>query len=685
MPESSLALQSSVEKRNRRGSFPAPKLVLRLTVAFVAACLGTPTAQAFSKAEHSQLSNLGLWLAAAVGCPGSQQDPASCEEALALLHAEPGELDFGAWTRAGDFFTHTERIVPDPAGCQQQHSSSCPKELFSSCQELDGACYEKILEASEERIQDRQAPLGFFLRFTATHRNKSHFREFAADLYSDLHARAITQSEEGHSELALRTEAVALHFLQDLFAPGHLASARADFSDPASGSLHDRFNHKGLPFWVQPGELWCRELIAAQKVSTDGLRSPPDPSCKRPLRLEREDLEAFAKIVGPCEGNHAHSGAFAPGAPAMGEYHAFGDGALLDDRSLDENDRIHRTFLVLASAWSIRQVLNPPLEAERLGICFQRQSARTKTAKEGAPGAKINEVVDRLLGNPNQEEPPQAPTPEDDGGTRPSLLPDWDTIWPPGAVLGQGPEMRASEGLHLCQPETAGAVAGYRTCWGRDPIYRQVISDLPLPYEACRVRLDEAADPRRSSLRALARKNPYLSVLEFAWSPIHWGSSAGGDATGRWEAAWTFTGTVPDSELEQRGDDDTFLGEPFEQKTRYWPLTWGLAVHYEDHRDFQVLGAGLAITGQIKLGRKRDWDLYIAVEPGYAETSNAVRSTTRWQGSLRVGVGFSALFGEIGAERAFALDAAGDGHREWRYFSGVRIRFSTSWLRKIGG
>lgn len=585
-------------------------------------------AHAFGGPEHTQVSNLGLWIAYQSECGPALSPGPACRAAEPLLACidgvckDPGEhLDLGAFTRAGDFFTGSSRIVSDPDGCRQGDTLTCREDLIAECEKEPAGCCEKVVAGSEERLRKRQRWFAAPWRLAATHRNKNHFREFARDQYNALHLRALQQARTGDFALALRTEGVALHFLQDLFAPGHLASARADFSDAASGSMHDYYNGHGIPFRVVSSPGWCDGLdrleLSLEGTGADGLRLPP--SGARAVTIERKDLEDLRSALGSCGGTATGS---------YLDYRARGDGRLLDRKQITHDSRMHRLFLVLASAESIQQVLRAEADDEALQICFQFQSAQAQQTSKSS-----------RLRTPDANIPYQAP----------------------GAVLTQLRFLPLDPDTSLCQPSLPGSLAGYLT----DKSQSAEIHRLTDPF-------------------------PRISVAEVAWSPIQWGNSGGGSPTSqRWELAWMLWGEVPESEVVERDQNDRLVqveGEPlrFTQKSleRPLPLTWSLAVHHQAYEEFETWGSGLLIGFQGNLGSPL-WNWYGIVEPGYALYQNDARKAWRWRAGARAGVGYGILFFEVAAERGFALDHTGDGYREWRYFAGPRLRFPTSWVSKV--
>ena len=86
----------------------------------------------------------------------------------------------------------------------------------------------------------------------AGHNNISHFQGLLMSSFARWHESAVVAARrDGNLFQALATQAVADHFLQDFFAPGHVVTARDNLPDVVALSWHDRYNKSGLPIVVQ--------------------------------------------------------------------------------------------------------------------------------------------------------------------------------------------------------------------------------------------------------------------------------------------------------------------------------------------------------------------------------------------------------------------------------------------------
>ena len=176
-----------------------------------------------------------------------------------------------------------------------------------------------------EKINTRSSH--WWYRFLAVHRNDEHFRGTACLSFNQMHGRAARLLEHGSPELALLAEAVAVHFLQDSMAPGHLATPRDQFGDWQAGAVHDRHNRRGLPATLSGAVCeGASRLLDDPRV--DHIAQPSSWShLQESKRLDwgqlREDLEVLKES---CRSGHS--------------YTAHGDRSLLPGTT-DVDARIH--------------------------------------------------------------------------------------------------------------------------------------------------------------------------------------------------------------------------------------------------------------------------------------------------------------------------------------------------------
>ena len=98
--------------------------------------------------------------------------------------------------------------------------------------------------------------------FRASHNNDAHFQSLLLASQRDWHQRALAVSreciEQGKPKCdkfnllgALIVNAASDHYLQDYFAPGHIASARYNTPDIIALSIHDVVNFDGAEFKIK--------------------------------------------------------------------------------------------------------------------------------------------------------------------------------------------------------------------------------------------------------------------------------------------------------------------------------------------------------------------------------------------------------------------------------------------------
>ncbi len=86
---------------------------------------------------------------------------------------------------------------------------------------------------------------------SASHGAYNHFQGRALDAFWSNHKLAVAAASETNLWGALMLSAYSVHFLQDLFAPGHLLTPRdANTHDLDAAILHDDFDNRGLMYVI---------------------------------------------------------------------------------------------------------------------------------------------------------------------------------------------------------------------------------------------------------------------------------------------------------------------------------------------------------------------------------------------------------------------------------------------------
>lgn len=282
-------------------------------VVFFVIVLYSDVVLAFSGPEHHDLSNLALKTALASG-KGSKEIRGIAES---LLTSSDKEGTFGDLVKAVDSFSHPyERLTA--------------KDAWTA-------------------ISKRSSKLIFHL--LALHRNSAHFQYGAVSEYAKIHGSAIEAAcaSPDNAWLALYTEAVALHFLQDSLASGHLVTPRSGMTDAVAGSLHDRINRVGAQVEIAPNdpEKWVEWLATLKKAQVG---APLSTVVKPAVTVSELEIDAMIAEV--------RGGA---------RVRFFGDDYLNTSEA-----SIQKLAILLLSIQSIADVLDASAGTEKEGIqvCF---------------------------------------------------------------------------------------------------------------------------------------------------------------------------------------------------------------------------------------------------------------------------------------------------------------------------
>lgn len=223
-------------------------LLLAAAVSFAAP---TPCA-AFGYEEHLKLGNLSLELALAYfkasvldKPPGPDAKPetkakyeagkARYEAAGKMARAPAPALSYGHVVACVDYFLYPAKLLAE-LEARKYELRSREREGF----------WAHVLSVLTPEGPCDQIGGDFVL---ATHSNHSHFQNGAIVSYRTLHIAAIAMAQDpDHVQQALAINGMADHFLSDLFAPGHIYTARDRLSDVYATSRHDTRNAEGADF-----------------------------------------------------------------------------------------------------------------------------------------------------------------------------------------------------------------------------------------------------------------------------------------------------------------------------------------------------------------------------------------------------------------------------------------------------
>lgn len=136
---------------------------------------------------------------------------------------------------------------------------------------------------------------------SASHSNQDHFQGRAMFAFWFWHSQAVQQAREGNLWGGLMLEAYANHFLEDLFAPGHILAPRDDNAhDIYTLALHDIYNSRGLTYVVgAPAQLTALVASTEALVRPGTLTIPPvQAGSDAPrLHLGLDTVQAFSQSL----------------------------------------------------------------------------------------------------------------------------------------------------------------------------------------------------------------------------------------------------------------------------------------------------------------------------------------------------------------------------------------------------
>ena len=220
--------------------------------------LAATPAHAFDYAAHCRMANRALRLAAyrVVGQmePGDPRRARVLELAEATRESRCDEeeltktMAYGEWVAQVDWaITPADFFLTPAPGAGTVRTDSVPTAAIQQLVNLP--------------LQD----------FRLLHENGEHFGAHA--LYSSRawHRYALQEARRGNVEAALVYNAFADHYLQDLFAPGHIFAPRRGLNDILTGGIHNAYNRRGLYYHPRDTELLAGYAERASELS-DSLR-----------------------------------------------------------------------------------------------------------------------------------------------------------------------------------------------------------------------------------------------------------------------------------------------------------------------------------------------------------------------------------------------------------------------------
>lgn len=182
-------------------------------------------ALAFESAEHKAVGDLALMLMREAYCPGTDATQAGMCKVLQNIDGkrEKGP-SYGDIVACVDFFLTPEKLM---SGFGESKNHLIQTWPTGKCTGTDAR------------------------KFQAAHSNHTHFQhELLVSLHT-YHELAVSMARDTNNlEGALLMNAIADHYLQDFFSPGHITTRRDRLSDLFANAMHDAANEDGATFHV---------------------------------------------------------------------------------------------------------------------------------------------------------------------------------------------------------------------------------------------------------------------------------------------------------------------------------------------------------------------------------------------------------------------------------------------------
>lgn len=266
----------------------SPALPLSMKIGSLLACLALTAllpaqARAFDYAAHCRMSNRALRLATTrvlLALPAG--DPMRDSLRVLRRHSaasactdrapRPRTFAYGEWvaqvdwaTTPADFF-----VTPVPGAANVwERSDTAPVDAIRTLANLPA--------------QD----------FRVLHENSEHFGATALYSFQVWHGYAMREARRGALNTALVYQAFADHYLEDLFAPGHVFSPRRGLNDVLAGGIHNRYNRRGA--YYAPERT---ALLAAYVADTAGVGDGLRPAFGALARSACGEVELRACVAG---------------------------------------------------------------------------------------------------------------------------------------------------------------------------------------------------------------------------------------------------------------------------------------------------------------------------------------------------------------------------------------------------
>ena len=237
---------------------------IRLLAVISAGALACTTASGFESKEHREMSDLAVAVVLGMAKDGNRVT-ASAE---AIRELEAYQQHYGQITACVDYFMMPEKMIDygwrlptktlSNNTATTSKTSGVPSLQYPISNELIERCDSKSLAIIQ-----------------ATHNNHAHFQQDLMMAMRLWHVTAIaTAKNESNVYGGLFINSIVDHYLQDFFAPGHIATARDRLTDMPATATHDLANEMGAYFRPtlspssSPGALRVLEYLCTAKAGS---------------------------------------------------------------------------------------------------------------------------------------------------------------------------------------------------------------------------------------------------------------------------------------------------------------------------------------------------------------------------------------------------------------------------------
>lgn len=352
----------------------------RLIVVWVVGSIAAPT-YAFNSDEHRRMSDLAMAVAW-----GIAEADAVSEARRQEINDAMGALNdhYGQVTECVDFFLMPEKMLDLPwSNRTPEHASPDGMPLlgrFSMAQLV-------------ERCGADNSWSAHFMQ--ATHNNHAHFQHDLLMALRAWHMLAVSVGQPTSGHLgnlygALIINAIADHYLQDFFAPGHIVTPRDAMTDVQATAMHDLANKMGaafLPRLQDPSLLNILKYLCTPVGTSD--------TCA-PLPRVTEKLLRDANLIGRARPLRAM---LSPGSDVSMKFK--GDGQLFS-----ESQTAQRIYMLAVQVRAILDIIDGQNHLQRVAFNFDRSTGRPEAKTDFGlyDFAKEGSVVETFIASEPQRE-----------------------------------------------------------------------------------------------------------------------------------------------------------------------------------------------------------------------------------------------------------------------------------------